>query len=306
MAINVTINVSETQGETADLHLAGARSIQSVHDRVADLGSKHDKLVAQMGDEIAPFPPSRIGGYMSHFRIVLELGIPGADSRVLSIVSPLAAQSVSWSDAFTYEGPEARHAIRIPIPRGSTLPDVIAETNFLDKPAQFFEAGRQTLWLQILNLDARMETELGPVRIILGETLKREYPDLFMPSLGVAQSLGDEGFPARLYFNPYAVIETPIGAFRAIHGTLSYGRVTAFPPIGTPISIADCIPLEPVDHVREVMRATSASAAKSVVPTPAGRIVALSHPIDMEMQLSGDDAFQFVERSIAAAAGGAK
>jgi len=35
------------------------------------------------------------------------------------------------------------------------------------------------MFLQIMNLDARGDTPYGPMRCILGETFKREYPDIF-------------------------------------------------------------------------------------------------------------------------------
>lgn len=257
------------------------------------LQGKHDELIAQMGDEIAPFPGEKMGAYMSHFRIVMEFLKPPLAGRILSIVSPLAAQTVSWSAPFIYSGRSMSHRVAVPLPKGSTLSQEIREDDFLTKPPGFFEVGKETIWLQILNLDARMDTEIGPIRIILGETLKREYPDLFMPSLGVAQSLGRKGFPANLYFNPYAIIETPIGAFRAIHGTLSYGRVTGFPPIGTPVSIRDCIPVEHVDEIRKRPRSRLLETVE-----PFARILALSHPIDMGVQLPGDDAYELIERLI--------
>ena len=103
----------------------------------------------------------------------------------------------------------------------------------------------------------------------------------------------DGGFPARLFFNPYAIMETPLGAFRAIHGTLAYGRVTSFPPIGPPVTICDCVPLEPIEDVRWMVKKGDHRLAKSI-----GRIVALSHPIDMEMQLPGEESFQFVSACI--------
>ncbi|MBJ7402113.1 MAG: hypothetical protein JHD07_01925 [Bradyrhizobium sp.] len=267
-----------------------SRTLLQIQDRVEDLSKK---VPAK------PFPRSALGGYMSHFRIVIELKTPPKDTLV-SIVSPLAGQTVSWSDPFIYRGRDYQHKALIEVPSGVDLPGAIYEADFRDRPEEFFEVGKETVWLQILNLDARINTKLGDIRIILGATLKDEYPDLFKPSFGIAQSLGKDGFPARLYFNPYAVIETPVGAFRAIHGTLVYGHVTDFPPIGTPVSIADCIPLEPVDQIRSLMaRGKSLDEITPDMLTPAGRIVALSHPIDMKIQLKGEEAYRFVERCIA-------
>jgi|GEM_PF-3283093 len=271
MAIEIVIKVSD------DSSVSVEQSGESGRVRPRPTGLGYDELIELMGDDIKPFPPAKIGGYMSHFRIVLELMTD--PSQIISIVSPLSAQSVAWSNPFVYEGPQARHKVDIPLPSSSQLPSQIAEEDFIERPEEFFQVGKETTWLQILNLDARMDSEIGPVRIILGETAKREYPDIFQPSLGAAQSLGKSGFPARLFFNPFAIVETELGAFRAIHGVLSYGRVTGFPPIGTPVTIRNCIPLDLVDHIREMDLGLGHSETKMA------RILALSHPIDMELQL---------------------
>lgn len=295
MAVNITINVADEDRVRGEDH----SRFRELEQKLEEQKREFDRFSQRIGSDAKPFPRAKLGGYMSHFKIVLELETDEG-SELLSIVSPLAAQTVSWSDPFIYQGPDSGHVARVQIPSSSQLPSVIREEDFLDRPEEFFQTGKETIWLQILNLDARMETTLGPVRIILGETLLREHPDLFQPSLGVAQSIGDEGFPARLYFNPYAIIETRIGSFRAIHGTLSYGRVTNFPPIGTPISIADCIPIEPIEEVYRVMRERNVPV-RQVGPgeiEPVGRIIALTHPIDMEIQLKGEEIYDFVERCI--------
>ncbi|HCF24927.1 MULTISPECIES: hypothetical protein [unclassified Novosphingobium] len=294
MSIEININVNDTAAST---HEIGGNALESAS--TAGLRTDFNELMSQMGDEIKPFPRARLGGYMSHFKLVFEIN-PGPDARLISIVSPLAAQTVAWSDPFIYEGPERQHEVEVPLPTGSKLSSKVRESDFIERPEGFFEVGKETMWLQILNLDARMDSEIGPIRIILGETLLREHPDVFRPSLGVAQALGSSGFPASLYFNPYALIETPLGTFRAIHGTLSYGRVTNFPPIGTPVSISKCIPLENVDHLRSLMKegAVLESLEDDAVES-IGRIIALSHPIDMEIQLEGEDIYNFVEDCIA-------
>ncbi|MGR9327452.1 hypothetical protein ACU8OT_29340 (plasmid) [Rhizobium leguminosarum] len=297
MAVNITINVTDEQSPPPD-KTENRQQVEALeeHKRI------FSDFAERMGSDAKPFPSAKLGGYMSHFRIVLELEIEGR-KQLLSIVSPMAAQTVSWSDPFVYEGPNKNHQVNVRIPAGSALPGTISEGDFLERPAEFFQEGKETIWLQILNLDASMETDLGHVRIILGETLKKKHPDIFRPSLGVAQSIGKEGFPARLFFNPYAIIETPIGDFRAIHGTLSYGRVTNFPPIGTPVSIADCVPMEPLDEVRAVMqkRNLKVHQVNPADVAPIGQIVALTHPIDMEIQLKDEAIYDFVERSIARA-----
>jgi hypothetical protein len=151
--------------------------------------------------------------------------------------------------------------------------------------------------MQILDLDARMETEVGSVRIVLGQTLLENYsdagdPEILMPSLGAAQSLREAGgFPAALFFNPVAVVETPFGAFKAIHGTLSYGRVTSFPPVGTPVSISAMVPLPPVQQP---------GAPAPISAEPVGEIIALSHPIDVGLQIPGGEAFSVIRARIQA------
>jgi hypothetical protein len=297
MTINLTINVSESPlpshggppHERIDQLEQTLDTLSRNHERLL---AQHEELIRQMGDQIAPFPPSAVDGFLSHFIIQMQFLKGDMAGKVVSLTMPPATQTVSRSAPFIYKGPEANHRVSIPLPRNCTLANTLSESDFISRPQEYFTKGRETVWMQILNLDSRMETSWGPIRIILGETLKSEYPDIFQPSLGIAQSLGAKGFPARLFFNPYAIIETPFGAFRAIHGTLAYGRVTGFPPVGTPVSICECVPMEEVGHVR------SAKALKVGQVEPFARIIALSHPIDTPMQLSGDEAFGLVEDMI--------
>lgn len=259
----------------------------------AELQVGFTEMVDKMGDHFGPIPAEGVDGFLSHFIIMIEFLKGPWAGQIVSLDMPTAVQTVSRSAPFVYGGSSAGHSVKIPLPKGCTLQNKISETDFLNRPNEFFQTGRETVWMQILNLDARANHPvLGPVRIILGETLKRTYPDIFRPSLGIAQSLGSSRFPARLYFNPYAIIETSFGAFRAIHGTLSYGRVVSFPPVGTPVSIAQCIPLESIDDVRK------AGNPAQVTGNPIARIIALAHPIDVAMQLPGDEAFKSVERLI--------
>jgi hypothetical protein len=46
--------------------------------------------------------------------------------------------------------------------------------------------------------------------------------------------------------------------------------------------------VQPVEGLRELGGAPGKSE-------PAGRIIALAHPIDMALHVSGDDAFKFIE-----------
>lgn len=263
-----------------------------------DLRGRHETLIQQMGDEISPFPPSGVDGFLSHFIMSIEFLKGDAAGTVVSLVLPPATQTVARSEPFLYEGPEAGHEVAAPVPDGCTLKPTISESDFIARPDGFFTRGKQSVWMQILNLDSRANTpEIGRIRIILGETLKREYPAIFEPSLGVAESLGGDGFPARLFFNPYAIVETEFGTFRAIHGTLAYNRVTNFPPCGTAVSICATVPLERVEEVQPGDARHPAPAAQS---DPVARLISLSHPIDAPMHVSGAEAFHLVERRIAA------
>jgi hypothetical protein len=289
MNINITINAgTENEGVSTKPSL-GTHELPI---KLAGLQESHDDVVNKMGDDFAPLPKAFLGGYSSHFRITLEFpNLHNTDEGgVVSIVSPPALQTVAWSDPFIYSSSEKdSRNIRFPLPEGSRLPASIKQSDFFAQPPGYFVDGKETVWLQILNLDATMDSSIGAIRIILGETLLREHENIFKPSLGVATSLGKSGFPVRLFFNPYALIQTEFGSFRAIHGTLAYGRVTAFPPVGTPVSIADCIPLESLESVQ----------SENMDRNPVGRIVALSHPIDMALQVRGSEAYQFVEQVIA-------
>lgn len=291
MSTTVNINIKDSGSESGSL--SDYNELKKGYDELSD---KYNELIRFMGHEYSPFPSEGIDGFLSHFIITMELMIGDNKGEVVSITMPVATQTVTRSNPFIYKGKD-KHVIKFKMPEGCSLPDTIKESDFLHSPEEYFEEGKETVWMQIINLDARMEeTPIGPVRIILGQTLLNEYPDIFQPSLGVAQALGKKGgFPSRLFFNPYAIIETEFGSMRAIHGTLSYGRVTSFPPVGTAISICEMIPLEPVEKVREVR------ALRGINPEqiePFARIIALAHPIDTPMQISGDEAFRLIEGSI--------
>jgi hypothetical protein len=250
-----------------------------------------EELRQQIGG-IGPFPNADIDGFLSHFVFMVQFLSGPMKDRYASVTMPVAVQTVSRSSPFVYEGTAANHSVSISLPKRSILDSVIRESDFIVRPREFFQVGKEAVWMQIINLDARANTEIGAIRVILGETLKKEYPDFFRPSLGVAESLGRKGFPARLFFNPVAILETDFGVFRAVHGTLTYGRIIEFPPIGASVTISQSIPMEPLDQVLERRAGTRHQIDPSV------RIVALSHPIDVPMQISGYDAFGAVEQQI--------
>lgn len=237
-----------------------------------------------------PFPDAGIDAFLSHFVFSIQLGKP--KSNPINITLPVAVQTVARSKPFIYRG--TGEVVEIPLPAGCTLSSKISDADFPQRPSPYFEPGKEVVWLQIINLDARGDTPLGPMRIILGETLKREYPDLFQPSLGVVQSLGRSGFPARLFFDPCAIVESKAGTFRAVHGVLAYGKITEFPPVGSAVQTTEVIPL----HTVEALRQKTATAAAAVSDAS---VLGLAHPIDAALRIGGDEAFATVEQSIAAA-----
>ena len=249
-----------------------------------------DELKDQVGG-ISPFPNADMDGFLSHFVLMVEFTSGSMKGQYASITMPVAVQTVSRSSPFIYEGTSANHSVSIPLPGRSKLDRVIRESDFFIRPADFFQRGKEVVWMQIVNLDARADTQVGHIRIILGETLKREYPDFFKPSLGVAESLGKSGFPARLFFNPVAILETEFGVFRATHGVLAYGRIIEFPPVGAAVTITESIPMEPLEQILERRQ-----GKRQDIDAPI-QIIALSHPIDMPMQVSGYNAFGVVEQN---------
>jgi len=259
----------------------------------AALVSSIAELRAQMGG-VAPFPNADIDGFLSHFVIMVEFVRGPQAGQYATITMPVAIQTVSRSSPFVYQGTQANHSVSITLPQRSLLPRVIREEDFFVRPAAFFERGKEMVWMQIVDLDARSDTEVGPIRIILGETILREYQDFFRPSLGAAESLGSAGFPAKLFFNPVAIIETEFGVFRATHGVLTYGRITQFPPIGATVSISDSIPMEPLQQI------VDRREGKRGRIDPPVRIIALAHPIDVPMQISGYDAMGAIQSQVRA------
>jgi hypothetical protein len=237
-----------------------------------------------------PFPARGLDGFLSHFIVSVEFRTGDLADRLLTFTLPAAVQTVARSDPFIFDGAEARHSVEFPLPERSALPRRLAQDDFLVQPEDVFRSGSETVWLQILNLDARGDTPVGPVRIILGETFQREYPEVFQPSFGAAQSLNGEGFPARLFFSPNAVIETPLGAFKTRPKALVGDEVSEFPPVGSYPRLLE--PVE-IDSVEEISRVGLDRAGELEA---AGQIVGLSHPIDA-LLLSGDP-FERVERTI--------
>jgi hypothetical protein len=287
MAINVTINVSESPSQ------AGLG--QSAREEDHFLRAELDNLKTYIGDDVAPFPPAGIDSFLSHFVIAVQFLAGERAGQIVPFTLEPAVQTVARSHPFIYRGSSARHEVQLAIPSGSTLNPAISEGDFHARPSKFFEPGKEHVWLQILNLDAQGETPLGRVRVILGETLRRDYEDIFLPSLGLAQSLGGTGFPARFFFSPIGVFETPFGKFRTRPGkVLQARRIVEIPPIGS-VSIAEAIALDPIDTIR-----AAAKDGRSLAGTkPPAQLVALAHPIDAALHLPGEEAYHTVQALIA-------
>ena len=116
------------------------------------LQEDYDEIMRQFGDQLGAFPGEGIDGFLSHFIITLAIAEGELAGRVVSFTLPPSSQTVARSEPFIYEGREARHSVRIPLPEGCTLPNSIGEDDFVERPEEFFEVGKQSVWMQILNL----------------------------------------------------------------------------------------------------------------------------------------------------------
>ncbi len=240
-------------------------------------------------DETA-FPRAGVDIFLSHFVITLRLDAGDRAGELITLTLPSALQTVARSEPFHYD-PAERRRLPLPLPRACTLRDSIAEEDFFVRPEGFFRAGAETVLLQILNLDARAETPEGPIRIILGETFKREYEDLFEPSFGAAQALNGKGFPAQLFFSPNAIIETPFGILKTRAKALVGSKISQFPPVGSHPSLTNTVGLDGIESLRAKRESNDRELSQADAT-----IVGLSHPIDAVVLDTGDPAFEAVER----------
>lgn len=239
------------------------------------------------------FPQAGIDGFLSHFVFTFRINRGEHAGEIHSYTWPAAIQTVVRSDPFIYrKGKE--HTVEFPLPDGSKLPRKVSEAEFLTVPDGFFDEGKETIFLQILNLEARGTTEYGPMRCILGETFLREYPDIFQPSYGAAQSLEGVGLPGKLFFVPNGIFETPFGALHTRPKALLGSRIEGVPPIGSNPELQHAIALDSVDELRERSVRSLADGENS-----AATLLALAHPIDAALHESGETLFQTVETAIA-------
>lgn len=238
------------------------------------------------------FPPAGIDGFLSHFVFTVRINKGDLAGQVLSYTWPAAIQTVVRSSPFIYQGTRENHRVEFDMPSGADLPAALTEEEFIAVPPGFFERGKETIFLQILNLDARGVTEYGNMRCILGATFKREYPDIFQASFGAAQSLGRRGCPAKLFFNPNGVFETPMGNLHTRPKALLGSRIEQVPPVGSSPEMLGPIPLDSVDD----LRANGPGAVPS--DPPAATLLALAHPIDAKIQGDESGLFDLVEGAI--------
>jgi len=107
-------------------------------------------------------------------------------------------------------------AVRLPATTRSSddAEDILHRRDFGDLPASLFIPGREAVWLELVDLDARSTVDGGPWRLLLGASLRAEHPDLHERALGVLQSLTGSGFPARLALTIPAVLVAPGGTFK--------------------------------------------------------------------------------------------
>ena len=254
------------------------------------------KEVSRAGPEAAQFPAAGIDAFLSHFVFTIRVNKGEQKGRLISYTWPAAIQSVARSDPFIYQGRQVNHAVKFPLPGASKLPAQASEQDFLTVPPGFFDEGKETIFLQILNLDAWGDTPYGRLRCILGETFHREYPDIFQPSFGAAQSLAGKGLPGKLFFVPNGIFETPFGALHTRPKALLGSHITSVPPIGSSPSLLQPIPLDSVEE----LRAAAKSGVRAESLEPAATLIALAHPIDALIFESGEQAFETVERAISA------
>jgi hypothetical protein len=234
------------------------------------------------------FPDAGIDGFLSHFVFTVRINRGAQAGAVFSYTWPAAIQTVARSKPFIHPGDTEKCTAEFPLPNESALPRKMSGADFLATPPGFFEAGKETIFLQILNLDARGQTPFGPMRCILGETFRKEYKDIFRPSFGAAQSLGKTGLPAKLFFVPNGIFETPFGALHTRPKALLGARIEKVPPVGSSPELLEPIPLDLVDDLR--------ANPKEPPEPPLATLIALAHPIDA--LLHGPDLFQTVERAI--------
>lgn len=238
---------------------------------------------------LAALPPGGVDAFLSHFIISIRFNVGHQAGSLLSFSLPAAVQTVVRSDPFIPAQRGDRASFRLPA--GSSLSAEMERKDFLVSPSGFFSRDYEQVYLQILNLDAKGDTPVGPVRIILGETFKSEYPDLYQPSFGAAQSIRGRGFPARLFFSPNAIIQTPLGAWKTRPKALVGAEINEFPPVGSYPSLIEPVPLDNVETLRGLANPRALAGVE-----PAATIQALAHPIDAVV-LGGEETFAAIQRA---------
>ena len=160
--------------------------------------------------ELSPFPAQGVDVFQSVFDAEVEITAGPHAGKHLKLEQLVdRAQAVARSRPIL-GGASKNARITFALPAGQALPASIQTSDFPMVPEAFRDtANRETIYLQITSLDAKSAD--GAYRIIAGEPLKKEFPKLFKPALGMVVSDVGRGFPARSFFVPYALIITPFG-----------------------------------------------------------------------------------------------
>ncbi len=237
-------------------------------------------------------PPAGIDGFLSHFNFSFRVNRGEYAGNVYRYTWPSAVQSVARSEPFIYRKGET-HRATFPLPKGSTLPDSMTEADFLTIPEGFFENGKETAFLQILNLSATGEMGEYKSACFLGQTFKDKYPDIFQPSFGAVQSLGRQGLPAKIFFVPNGIFVTPFGDLHTRPKALVGDHIDAIPPVGSSPKIQGAIELDAVEELRaKKVRAFTEGEGTAT-------LTALDHPIDGLLNIAEGELFQYVQTAIA-------
>jgi hypothetical protein len=133
------------------------------------------------------FPAAGIDTFQSVFQnisIRITAGpMAGTILNLPDLVDP--AQEVSRSAPFVDGGPGIDDSAILPLPPGSTLPNVVHDSDI-----DFFEplngTSQRSVFLELIALDASSADDR--YRILSGRQMQAAYPDLFVPSFGIAVS----------------------------------------------------------------------------------------------------------------------
>ena len=134
------------------------------------------------------FPPAGIDTFKSTFingEVEILVG-PLAGKTFFLPTMIDAAQGVSRSAPFYDGGPGANDHSVLPLPPGSQLPGTVSDSDIDFFVSDMNGTRQKSIHLEIISLDARSAD--GQYRIISGQQMLAEYPQLFIPSFGIVVS----------------------------------------------------------------------------------------------------------------------